>query len=872
MRVILSYSFITIEGAPKWLDSIGRYRLRSRKSPDEMRAEKERKKAHGYTSKVVPYKFEDKSVMERDAANPDTLYFMPGLWPRVKENLDRRSAEYEIVDKRDPSKKPPLDLSAIEGMELRTGQDVAMALIATMDCGIIETTVGWGKCHHPDTPIIMYDGSIRKAKDIKVGDFLMGDDSRARRVLTTTVGYGPMYKYKPIHGAEYIFNGAHKLSLLHCVADVCTEVNGIRYRKGDILDIAVEDWIKLPKWKQANFKAYRVGIDFAECDKPDLDPYFVGVYLGDGTEKYAQITTPDKEILDYCACYASAQGWSCRLDNPEGKCAGIRIYEADNRKKKAHAPILRIRRACGITIHKHGRRITDEYKFGSRETRLQLLAGLLDTDGYLNGSSTFEITTKWPQLAEDIAFVARSVGLEVRDRVCTKGCQTGYVGEYHRLTILGHTEWIPTKVPRKQAKGWDVEKHDPTHTGFAIEPIGDGDFYGFSVDGNHRYLLGDFTVTHNSHIISVLCKALPTLHILVCTDSTSVVKTLYEYLLQQIPGEVGILTGEKDTTKGKRVIVSTMRSLPKIPADGPDLIFCDECHCCGDNLASKDIARFYFARRFGFSATPIRNDGAQIVMESLFGPTILKMDYDSAVDAGMVVPMKYVLLPCNTCPSCLYKMQDPQDYLLKRFSYWSNAARNRAIADLMHDLKDTGAQVLIVVATLEHAIRLWMMMPWLVVAYYGSADMEELQRHFPKSKYPNLDLSRFKSNQKQLDITRRAFAKGTLRAVVSTYVFRQGTNFTHLQVLIRADGTTSAIAGVQIPGRLSRLDEGKDCAYLVDFADTFTDWAARRADTRVKLYNEQGWTEVTKEEMLNDLRAKSHNKPDDVVGETTTEA
>ena len=520
MRVILSYSFITIEGAPKWLDSIGRYRLRSRKSPEEMRAEKERKKANGYTSKVVPYRFEDKSVMERDAANPDTLYFMPGLWPRVKENLDRRSIEYEIVDKRDPSKKPPLDLSVIEGMELRTGQDVAMALIATMDCGIIETTVGWGK----------------------------------------------------------------------------------------------------------------------------------------------------------------------------------------------------------------------------------------------------------------------------------------------------------------------------------------------------------------SHIISVLCKALPTLHILVCTDSTSVVKTLYEYLLQQIPGEVGILTGEKDTTKGKRVIVSTMRSLPKIPADGPDLIFCDECHCCGDNLASKDIARFYFARRFGFSATPIRNDGAQIVMESLFGPTILKMDYDSAVDAGMVVPMKYVLLPCNTCPSCLYKMQDPQDYLLKRFSYWSNAARNRAIADLMHELKDTGAQVLIVVATLEHAIRLWMMMPWLVVAYYGSADMEELQRHFPKSKYPNLDLSRFKSNQKQLDITRRAFAKGTLRAVVSTYVFRQGTNFTHLQVLIRADGTTSAIAGVQIPGRLSRLDEGKDCAYLVDFADTFTDWAARRADTRVKLYNEQGWTEVTKEEMLNDLRAKSHNKPDDVVGETTTEA
>lgn len=520
MRVILSYSFITIEGAPKWLDSIGRYRLRSRKTPEEMRAERERRKSFAGNKKIVPYRFEDKNVIERDPADPNVIYFMPGLWPRVKEHLDSRGVSYELVDKRDPAKKPPLDLNALAGMEIRSGQDTAMALIATMDCGIIETTVGWGK----------------------------------------------------------------------------------------------------------------------------------------------------------------------------------------------------------------------------------------------------------------------------------------------------------------------------------------------------------------SHIISVLCKALPTLHILVCTDSTSVVKTLYEYLLQQVPGEVGILTGEKDTTRGKRIIVSTMKSLPKIPADGPDLVFCDECHCCGDNQASRDVQRFWFARKFGFSATPIRNDGSQLVLESLFGPTILKMDYDSAVDAGMVVPMKYTMLKCDSCPSCLFRMQDPQDFTLKRYSYWNNTVRNRLIADLMRDLKDTGAQILIVVATLEHAIRLWMLMPWLVVAYYGNADMAELQKRFPRSKYPNLDLSRFKSNQKQLDITRRAFAKGTLRAVVSTYVFRQGTNFPHLRVLIRADGTTSAIAGIQIPGRLSRLDEGKDCAYLVDFNDVFTDWASRRSLTRSKLYSEQGWKEITREELLNDLRAKSDEQSGDASGAPTATA
>lgn len=145
MRVTLSYSIITIEGAPKWLDSIGRYKLRVRKSPEEMKAERERKKSYGSTTKVVPYRFEEKTVMERDPDDPSTLYFMAGLWPRVQENLDRRDIKYEIVDNRDPSKKPPLDLSRLGDVEFRENQDVAIALIATSDCGIINTPTGFGK-------------------------------------------------------------------------------------------------------------------------------------------------------------------------------------------------------------------------------------------------------------------------------------------------------------------------------------------------------------------------------------------------------------------------------------------------------------------------------------------------------------------------------------------------------------------------------------------------------------------------------------------------------------------------------------------------------------------------------------------------------
>ena len=128
-----------------------------------------------------------------------------------------------------------------------------------------------------------------------------------------------------------------------------------------------------------------------------------------------------------------------------------------------------------------------------------------------------------------------------------------------------------------------------------------------------------------SLLISLLCKAYPTLNIVVTTSSTSVVNTLYEYLSKTIPGQVGVLHATKDTTAGKRVVCTTLKSLPNISPDNVQLVFVDECHAIGNNDAGRALMKFCWARRFGFSASPVRNDGTGKVMESLLGPTILKM-------------------------------------------------------------------------------------------------------------------------------------------------------------------------------------------------------------------------------------------------------
>lgn len=875
MRVTLSDPLVMVEGWTGDLDKAGEYTLRIHKTPDELRLEKEELKRLGLdhddpvtgrkAKHINQYHNYARTCISHAPGRTDVAYFLPGLWPRIKQMLDEKGERYEIVDKRNPAIRPPLDYTAFQGVEFRETQDMAVALISQLDCGIIETTTGYGKCHHGDTPILMYDGSIKKARDIQIGDMLMGDDSTPRHVLSLTKGRGPMYRYKPLRGDSYIFNGSHMLSLVNC-SSRAMRVGGKTYGKGDILDISIEDYLNLSQTKKHVLKGYRSsGIEFSQHAQQPLDPYFVGVYLGDGTECCGELTTPDYEILDYCRVYGEQLGWQVDVIH-DNKCTGLKFKTRDQRHRRTKAPIIKIREACGILKGTKGKRIIDVYKFGTREQRLKLLAGLIDTDGYLVNDSMYEITTKWDAMAEDILFVARSVGLYAHDTYGPKKCtNTGAVGWYHRIDISGEIYNIPVKVARKKAS---IRKHgtDSLHVGFRLESLPEDEYYGFAVDGNHRYLLGDFTVTHNSFIISLLCKAYPTLNIVVATSSTRVVSTLYEYLCKTIPGQVGMLGAGRDTTSGKRVVCTTLKSLGNIPPEKVQLVFVDECHVVGDNLAGADLMKFKWARRFGFSASPVRNDGSARVMEALLGPTILKMTYQEAADAGMVTPMKYLMLPCNACPQVALK-RGIGDFALRRWSYWRNKSRNGVIRSFVMDLKKRyDGQILIVVSTMEHAIALHLMLPWFVVAHGENFNKEKLEAAFPAEKYPSLNLEQYKLNTKQMERMQGAFAKGTLRYVIATKSWKQGVNFEHLAVVVRADGDVSDIECIQIPGRASRLDNEKEWAYLVDILDLFSPWATQRANARIEEYENQQWKQINYMEMMNGIGRTATTHDDQPAG------
>ena len=142
----------------------------------------------------------------------------------------------------------------------------------------------------------------------------------------------------------------------------------------------------------------------------------------------------------------------------------------------------------------NNKHIPDLYKYNDRDTRLKVLAGLLDTDGsFSTETNSFEITKKSDVIAEDILYIARSLGLAAYSHKVEK--QTGL---YNIILISGNgLENIPTLLHGKQELE-TLQKEDALVTGISVKSVGNGDYYGFTIDENNRYLLGDFTVTHNT--------------------------------------------------------------------------------------------------------------------------------------------------------------------------------------------------------------------------------------------------------------------------------------------------------------------------------------------------------------------------------------
>lgn len=339
-----------------------------------------------------------------------------------------------------------------------------------------------GKALEYNTPVLTADG-WKKHGELAVGDRVIGMDGRFKRVLAVHPPCKMEYRIKTSDNEEFICHGNHEWVV---------KVRGKKDLKNVSVNQMAEHYIE-----NDGHRKYGIPIrEVVEGEEKQLNvhPYVLGVWLGDGRTSNPDIANPDmdKVIVDRVVELGYPIAWSTRH-----KTTGVMYYGFKNLRKE-----LQTYDMC------HSRKnnpkyIPDEYLTASKEQRLQLLAGLLDTDGNLRRSEhRYDYSTTNPRLRDGFIALVNSFGwrtcvVEEPPRVSTSGIHgrnTVYVISFNP------TSYIPCQVERKQLHQYSKQRMTSIDSIEKLSP--EEEYYGncITVEGG-TYRVGlKLIPTHNSTI------------------------------------------------------------------------------------------------------------------------------------------------------------------------------------------------------------------------------------------------------------------------------------------------------------------------------------------------------------------------------------
>lgn len=384
---------------------------------------------------------------------------------------------------------------AFPGYQPRAGQiEFAHAVVDGIADGVCVLAEAGTGCHAAGQLILMHDGRRQRVEDILEGQRLAGPDGKPRRVLRIVQGEDELVEIVPVKGEPWKVNLDHILTLVR----TNREARGAKTRRdckdGEIVDVSVREWLTWSKKKKHLYKLFRRPCDFYLIQPPiKIEPYHLGLLLGDGLlGPSVNICKVDKEIEAEARKLAQTFGLNLRVER-EATRGTYHLAAIPGKKNFLFAELKRLK----LWMKRSGEKfIPERYLIGHQWERWEILAGLIDTDGSKT-SGGYEYVSKSPRLADDVAFVARSLGLAAYVTKTRKRWQNG-IGDYYRVSISGDFSELPLRLERKKVSP-RAQKKNVLRTGFTVRRTGErGKYYGFALDGDGRFLLGDFTVTHNT--------------------------------------------------------------------------------------------------------------------------------------------------------------------------------------------------------------------------------------------------------------------------------------------------------------------------------------------------------------------------------------
>ena len=305
---------------------------------------------------------------------------------------------------------------------------------------VVMFQIQFGKALALDTPVATPAGWSTMG-GLQAGDTVFDDRGQPTRVVVASEVFHDhrCYRVEFSDGAVIVADAGHRWT-----------VDNERHYHRTVRETLTTEHIAAT-FKHGRQHCYAIPLaaplELPEVDLP-IDPYTLGAWLGDGNSASAQLTLFDADAAEIVARIEAA-GCRCvvrKLPHDVARGAANTNVMLDPKATTVGASFHLRLMQLGVLNDKH---IPIAYLRASRQQRLALLQGLMDTDGHAPAdiNRAVEIASSYPRLAADIQALLLSLQFKPRMRVKQTSAR-----ESACITFTAYADQQPFSLRRKAAR------------------------------------------------------------------------------------------------------------------------------------------------------------------------------------------------------------------------------------------------------------------------------------------------------------------------------------------------------------------------------------------------------------------------------------
>ncbi len=412
---------------------------------------------------------------------------------------------------------------------------------------------GQAGCQPAGQKVLMSSGEWKDVRDIKIGDEVispqLNNTTINAKVVSTKKYISEIHNVivgKKREGTRQKINyGEYRVAKEHLLVCKCRNCGSFINKRAD----------EFRKNNNDKFGVFSPAVNFAE-KKFKIKPYHLGMIIGDAsTFDSIVVHNTDKEVIK--EIYKLAKEFNLHITKnglSYALCGDI------IKRRAGFNPLLNEIKALGLfKKNSHKKFIPKPYLLGSIKQRLELLAGLLDTDGHRCSNSTFEFVTSSTQLATDVYNLCKSLGFGTTKKEKEKSWiynNIKKVGTYWSVNISPQEYSIPLRIKRKQHAIRNLKWKNARIKAMYVRKENKCEMvYGFTLNSpSEWYITNDWIITHN-------------------TGKTTIAKIIANEMGREVKEHSG-------STITKPIEVMTIFS----EIEKGDIVFIDEIHRLPRNL------------------------------------------------------------------------------------------------------------------------------------------------------------------------------------------------------------------------------------------------------------------------------------------------